>query len=181
MRTVTILIGLLVVLPGCSAFRVVGGAVEHRRTHVSADLPAGWYVESLDPAFTASRNGPRLQQISASVVPLEAPLTGTQRRYPAGMLPNEVAELALGLIEASPGHANFETLDIAYDEIAGSDGFAANVQFVDSQGLPKRMRVHGVVILGHVFQFIYEAAAAVYYDMDEPAFDAFVGSVRVAP
>lgn len=156
-----------------------GEVCTHRTTKLTAQLPGDWFVESLDPALVTTRNGLRLQQIRITAQPLDEPLAGSERRYTNSMLPNEVAEFTLGLVEAAPGHANFEVERVEFDEIAGADGYRADATFVDAAGLPKRLRVHGAIIANHVIELWYEAAKAVYYDLDEGVFDRMLETVQV--
>ncbi len=175
----TLLAITCLLLTGCTAFRATDSTVAHRHTRLTVNIPPGWYVESLDPVAVLSRNGPPLQRITISATPLGRPLAGTQRTYNDGMLPNEVADLALGLVEATPGHANFARLRLEFDQLAGADAFAAEATFVDASGLPKRLRLHGATLLGHIIQVAYEAADAVYYEMDLAAFENLLESARI--
>ena len=171
---------LPVAFSGCSTYSRVGQSFRDRKAKLVVTLPEGWMrFNPARPVLSITRDGLRLERIDVVVTPMGKKLAGTTRAYRPAMLPHEIAELSLGLIEAAESTKNFEVEDIRLDSVAGYEGYRAEAVFVDQQGLAKRLRLHGAVIGEHVCEFRYVAAQQVYYDRYAPAFDALVASARV--
>ncbi len=169
----------LIMLPGCATYSRAHSSYRHRQTGLQMELPAGWLQYTpAHPGLTLTRDGLRLECISILVTKCGAKLPGTQRVYRADMLPHELAELSLGLIESSEATKNFQIERVELVPIAGRDGFQADAIFVDEGGLPKRLRVVGFAIGQYVCELRYSAAATAYFEKYEPAFQAVVASIR---
>ncbi len=167
-------------LVGCSTYSRVGQSFRHHQTKLVVTLPEGWLrFNPARPTLSMTHNGLRLERIDVMVTQMGKKLAGTKRVYRPGMLPHEVAELSLGLIEADETTKNFNIKDIQLGSVAGHEGYRAEAAFVDQQGLAKRLRLHGVVIGEHVCEFRYVAAEHVYFDRYAPAFETLVTSARV--
>lgn len=171
----------LFLLSGCATYTKVRSPYRHRKTGLQVVLPTDWLRYTPDrPDLTLTRNGLQLERISVVVTKCGKELTGTARVYRVGMLPNEIAELSLGLIESSEVTRNFKIESVDLVRIAGRDGYQAEAVYVDKTGLPKRLRIVGFGIGNYVCELRYSAADAAYFEKYEPAFDAVVTSVRVA-
>lgn len=94
------------------------------------------------------------------------------------MLPNEIAELTLGLMEAMEGTKNFEVRTIESVKLGGHDGYRASASFTDSLGLRKRLLIHGTSMRGYVCEIEYEAAERLYYDKYLDAYRSAVSSIQ---
>jgi hypothetical protein len=182
LRRVTPWIGLalLVALPGCATYSRVGSTYRPSGTALEVQLPPGWL--RYNPArngFVMTRDGLRLETIALSSARIGKKLPKTERVYRADMLPYELAEVSLGLIEASGAAKNLKTETIELASVAGRDGYRADASYVDEQGLPKQLRMYGLIVGDHVCQMVYDAAKAVYYEKYLPAFEGLVASARV--
>ena len=170
---------VLVVVAGCATYMRADSTFEHRRSGLVVDLPAGWLrYTPARPIYAITRDGLRLEAITISVTKVGEKIKGTERSYRANMLPNEVAELSLGVIEARDVTKNFEVKAIEPAKLAGHDGYQASAAFTDPLGLRKRLLLHGAVINGYVVEMMYEAAERVYFDKYVDAYRKVVSSAR---
>jgi len=124
----------------------------------------------------ATRDGLRLEAIWISVKRMGKKLEGTRRLYQPSMLPHEIAELTLGLLEARDDTKNFQTEQIELKEVVGVEGYEARARFVDAGGLPKRLLLRGAALHGYVCEFGYVAAETAYYERYLPAYEEIVSS-----
>ena len=106
-------------------------------------------------------------------------IPGTERVYRPSMLPQEIAELSLGLTESSDQTKNFEIQNIELADVADYDGYRARAVYVDPVGLRKRLEIVGAPIQNYVCELIYIAADEVYFDRYYEIFADVVSSARV--
>ena len=168
---------LLPFVVGCAAYSPAGKSFRHWRTGLRVTLPPGWlrYGAAKQDLMLTS-DGLRLESISISLHRMGKKLPGTERTYRKEMLPAEVAELSLGLLESGGYAKNLRVERIGPVTVAGRDGYRADALFVDGGGLTKRMRLYGTVLGEYVCEMRFEGAETVYYTKHLPAFEVMVAS-----
>lgn len=172
---------LLLCCIGCADYARVKSPFKHHKTKLTVAVPSDWWqYRPPAPAYVVTKDGLRLETITIRVRKVGEELPDTERVYQAGMMPNEIAELSLGLLEAKEGTKNFEVKQITTAEVAGHEGYQAEAEYVDDTGLPKRLLIRGALIGEHVCEFIYDAQDRLYFDKHEPAFQRVVSSAAVA-
>lgn len=128
-----------------------------------------------------TRDGLRLEQISIALTKVGHDVPGTDRTYQAGMLPHEIAELSLGLLEPREGTKNFSIETIEVVNVTGHDAYKAEATYVDEGGLPKRLQIVGIMSGEFVCELLYAAADLVCFQKYEPAFEEMLAGVRTLP
>lgn len=176
----TVLVWLLLsIVGGCATYTPVGKVYRNGGARLEVELPKDWLRFTPGrPAYVITRDGLRLEKISIRMVKMGKKLPGTDRRYQPDMLPHEIAELSLGLIESSDKTSNFQVERIELARVAEHDGYKASALFTDKGGLRKHLYLYGAAIRGHVCEFRYEAAATVYFDKYVDTFEHLVTSAR---
>ncbi|NLE57161.1 MAG: hypothetical protein GX616_02285 [Planctomycetes bacterium] len=176
------LLGLLLIslcCAGCATYEPIRGTYRDRAPKILVDLPDGWLrFNPGRPDYVMTKDGLRLEKIVIRVTRMNKKIKGTDRVYREDMLPQEIAELTLGLIRQREEYVNLEVDQIELAQVAGREAYKATAVYTHGQGLHKRMCIYGVPISGYVCEFAYEAAADVYYDRYWPVFERLVGSVR---
>ncbi len=171
---------LFVLVPGCATFMPVDDVFRHRQTRLEVSPPGDWLQYTPDrPHYTMTRDGLRLEFIAINVTKAGQKLQGTDRVYRADMLPYEVAELAMGVLEASDITKNFDVERIQKTQALGQPGFKAEATFTDALGLRKRLRSYGTIVGDYVCEFRYIAAESVYFDRYLETFERTVASARL--
>ena len=167
-------------LAGCAPYGKAPKVYQHRRARLRVDVPASWLkYRPTKSALLLTRDGLRLENIEIQLHRVGKKLEGTDRVYNKQMLPLEIADLSLGLIEASDNTKNFDVTDLSLVQIASAQGFRAEGTFVDAAGLEKKMRMYGVLIGEYVIEFTFVAAMTVYFDKYSDEFERAVASARV--
>lgn len=165
---------------GCATFAPVGRQFHKRAIGLTIPLPQGWLRHTRSgSAFIMTREGMQLNTISILVTKVGAKLPGTERTYQKGMLPNEIAELALGLIENLDETKNFDIDKIEYCQFLGRDAFKASASFTDPLGLRKRLLSFGTIVGERVCELRYIASESVYFAQHLDEFMVMVNSARL--
>jgi len=165
---------------GCGPYLSAGKTYRNYATRLRVDLPEGWLQFTPErPACVITKDGFRLETISIRVTKLGKKLPATKRVYRADMLPHEIAQLSLGLMESSDEAKDFQVQEIQLAKVAGHNGYKACASFVDKQGLRKRLCLYGAVIGDSLCELRYTAAEHVYYERYLPAFEQMVVSAKV--
>jgi len=178
--TVVLVAVLLVQLFGCATYSRMGQSYRHGRTGLEVKLPAGWLrYNPARPACMITRDGLRLDAVTIATTRTGKDIPGTDRVYQSNMLPHEVAELSLGLIEARDDTKNFTVDKIELASVAEHEGYQADARYVDARGLPQRLRIYGTVIADHICEFRYTGAESVYFERYLSEFEETVSSAKV--
>lgn len=170
----------LVVMAGCATYRPVDNLYTNPQIRLQAQAPQGWQQFTSDrTAYVITRDGLRLEAISVRVVKMGKKLPGTERVYRSDMLPHEIAQLSLGLLESSDGAKNAKVEKVELAKVAGRNGYKAAAVYTDKEGLRKRLCLYGVVIGDSVCEFRYNAAEKAFYGKYLSAFEQMVASAKV--
>jgi len=165
---------------GCAAYSSVPKQFKHRRTSLVVNLPSGWLrFRSGTTAYIMTKNGLQLETIEISLRKIGKKLSGTERVFQGSMLPLEIAELSLGLIEASDATKNFKIEEIKLAHIGGQDGYEAVAHYYDTSGLKKRLLIYGMRIDDYICEFTFSAAQEVYYQKYLDVFTKLIDSVTI--
>ena len=166
---------------GCATYSPVSRRYSEFGSGLRADLPKGWL--RFNPAkdgCTITRDGLRLERVTLRTHRVGKKIEGTDRVYSAGMMPYEAADLSVGLLKAQPDVKGFEVQEIDATRVAGQEGYQIDARYVDGAGLGKRLRICGAMAGKYVYELVYEAAEAVYFQKYERVFEGIVSSVRIA-
>jgi hypothetical protein len=171
---------VLAAATGCSEYVTAPRRYSEFGSRIQVELPRGWlqHTKAKD-GFTITKDGLRLEKITIRIVRLGEKLKETDRIYTSGMMPNDAADLSVGLVKARPDIRNFEVASIDAAQFAGRDGYRVDAMYIDEGGLIRRMRMYGAVLDRHVCELTYEAAEPVYFQKYEGDFQKMVASVRV--
>lgn len=170
----------LVAVTGCATYSSAPRSYDHFWTQLQVALPEGWLQYNPESsALVITKDGLQLEQIRISMTRAGKRLEDTERRYQRGMLPHEIAELSLALLEAREDTNDFEIEKMDFATIAGHDGFHATARFLDESGLKKRVYLYGAMLDGYVFELLYVAAEQVYFEKYRPAFEHVVASASL--
>jgi hypothetical protein len=165
---------------GCSTYSRVGREYRHSGAKLRVSLPSGWLrFRPARDAYVFTRDGLQLERISIRLTKTGKKLAGTDRTYNTGMLPHEIAELSLGILDARDDTKNFvvERIDLA--TVAGYEGYVASATYTTPAGLPMRVRLCGALIGEYVCEFQYAAAADVYYHRYLTTFEELVSTAKI--
>lgn len=169
-----------IALSGCATYGPVGKTYHYRKIKLEVELPSGWLrFNQAKAAYLMTCDGLGLDAIGIHVTRMGKKLPDTQRVYRADMLPHELAELTLSLIEARDETNEFHVDNIELSDIAEHDGYRADVVFKDENGLRKRLRIYGAGIEGYLCEFRYEAADEVYFDKYVDIFENLASSATI--
>ncbi|MCH8251341.1 MAG: hypothetical protein IID36_02695 [Planctomycetes bacterium] len=167
-------------LSGCATYVPVPKAYHHSNARLSVAPPSGWLrYQDTGAAFVITRDGLQLERIRIRVVRIGKKLGSSRRAYRSDMLPHEIAQLTLGLIEARSETKGFKVHDIELAEVVGRDGYKVDATFRTRRGLRKRLRIYGAAVNGYVCEFHFLAADPVYFEKYAPDFEAMVASARI--
>lgn len=162
---------------GCSMYSPTPKYFEHSRTRLKVELPANWlrYNQSL-PTWVLTRDGLQLEVIAISSIRVGDKIKNTERRYQAGMLPYEIAELSLAILKTRDDVNDLKIEKIELATVAGREGYGATAGFVDALGLAKKLWLFGAMIDGYVCEFCFIAEESVYFEKYRGAFERLVQS-----
>jgi hypothetical protein len=171
---------------GCAAYRPVQSEYRLRGLlggpQIVLSPPAGWLEKNV-PAGSArmymfTRDGVPLENITVRATPVGKKLQNSERMYRADMLPQEVAELTMGLLQTEDNLNALKCEQIELVQLAGQDAYKANYTYTDQNGLKKRGCLLGTILDGHVIEVGFDAADEVYYDRYVADFENVVNSIR---
>ncbi len=169
----------LSLLWGCAPWIPTGGIHSAPAQNIAAELPAGWMRLNSDRFLMVTRDGVRLQHILVERIHVNDALTQTSKKFRAGMLPQEQAEILLDNTRANEKLGNVKVLENKPAKIAGQSAFRLLMSYTDSEGLEYR-RLHYGFMVGAVFYGIrYSAPRRHYFDRNLKDFEQMVATVRL--
>ncbi len=143
------------------------------------ELPSGWVRRATDSKdLFITRDGPALNAIVVARQPHDRKLPHTQRETRAGMLPFELAELALAEWKSAEATANLDILSNTPATLGGKPAARLHIRYRDGRGLPIERVMVALVDAKGRFSLLYEAPAIVYFQRGLPAFEAMLASVQ---
>jgi hypothetical protein len=142
-------------------------------------LPRGWMMPSRVPFLLLTKDGVFLQNITISRSNIAASLENTKKKFSAGMLPQEAAEVFLDDAAANEDIANFEILENRPVTIGGMAAFRAVYTYKDKDKLRYKEVTYGFVREKTFYDMSYTAPARYYFDKDLKIFENFVKSFRI--
>lgn len=174
------IVAMLAWLSGCATYSPTGREYRLPSTGVKVTLPSGWlhYTPQRD-SFVITRDGLRLERVTISATRCGKKIAGTEKVISPGLLPIELAEISMGLLQSQETVKNLNTQNIELANVAGQPGYRIDAVFVDEHGLPMRMRSYGAIIVDGACEFRLIAAEPVYFEKYLPALEELVASARI--
>lgn len=178
-KRILVLFAFLLVSCATPKWTQVGG--EYRNTHLKflVSLPQGWMRVDDKNGLAATRQGFSLQTIIISRHDISKPPPHTKKKFLPGMLPQEVAEVALDQFHSNPGYTNLEILENQPATIGGQSGFRAVFTHRSTEGLRKKEVFYGFLLNDQFYFLRYFAPQRYYFDRDLHTFESVVRSFRL--
>ena len=171
----------LALLAGCATPRwtQVGGEYKNEKLNFIVDLPQGWMRAGDEHVLNATREGFPLQHILVSRFGIDQPLANTKKKFQKGMLPQEVAEVALDQFGSDPKLTHLAILENKPAAICGNPGFRVVFTYRFKEGARYKDVVYGFLLKDHFYFLRYSAAQRHYFDRDAETFEKVVRSFRL--
>jgi hypothetical protein len=171
----------LVLLAGCATRGWVDGSGPYTSSSqkFSVKLPQGWMRANTEKFLLATRDGVLLQRIVVERLPVDKPLPHTKKTLAKGMLPQEVAEVALDDLASDRSVPGLTILENTPAAISGVPGFRAVFTLKNPDGLKIKGVYCGVLVAGWFYGIRYLAAERYYFDLDAATFEQVLQSFRI--
>ncbi len=178
---------VLFVMSGCATATArwvrQPGELKHEKGNFVVAIPEGWIVwqnTNLEK-IAITRDGFPLQQIIVGRVAIKDAMPGSKRKFQAGMLPQESAEIVADALASSKGVRNFRLLENAPATVAGHQAFRLTFTSANAADLREKDVYYGF-LSGEWFYYLrFSAAERYYFDRDRPAFDEVLRTFRLIP
>lgn len=171
----------LALLAGCATPRwtVVGGEYRDESKNVLVDLPKGWVKSGSGDSIFLTREGGALQAIIISRHEIGENLPSTKKKFQKGMLPQEVAEVALDQFHSNPAFERMTVLENRPETIGGYAGFRSVFTYRSKNGVRYKIIFCGFLLENHFYFIRYSAAQRHYFDRDAETFEKVLHSFRL--
>jgi hypothetical protein len=144
------------------------------------ELPEGWMRYTRDKYFLITRDGILLQRIAIERLNItDQHLRYTKKKFLKGMMPMEVAELALDNVSSNPEVLNFKVEENIPAKIGGFPGFRATYTQKNNDGLRLKTVYYGFMKDEWFYIIRYTAAQRYYFDKDIKTFETVVESFKL--
>ena len=176
-----ILVLFVLLIAGCATpkWTQVGGEYRNAPLKFLVDLPQGWMRVDDKNGLMVTREGFPLQMIFVNRHDISKPLAHTKKKILPGMLPQEVAEVALDQFHSNPGYKNLEILENRPATIGGQSGFRAVFTDRSEKGLRSKEVFCGFLLKDQFYFLRYIAPQRYYFDRDLETFENVVRSFRL--
>lgn len=169
----------LLLVTGCQLWNPGGTTYVDKRGKFNVHAPAGWkYATSLGPDFTASKDGPILQQIWIEHRELKKALLNSKKPLADNLGIFEVAEAVAGDIQADHSLLAFELKENVPASIGGKEGFKITFTFRTGEKLRLSETLYGCVADGQLWLLRYRAPVRHYFARDVAVFEDTVKSFK---
>jgi hypothetical protein len=176
------------IVPAILLFLLAGGCVKpfyvltgdkarYEGPGYSVELPSGWVRVNADNAvlLRLTRDGEALGKFvvrSVGVAPKD--------RIRPGMLPQEAAEVVIGILSGDRSAASFSLLENRPATLDGLPAFRLSIAWRDGDGgVARRGTWYGAISGDSYFEIYHLAAARYYFDRDASEFERLVSSFRI--
>ncbi|HMK44752.1 MAG TPA: hypothetical protein VK445_11515 [Dissulfurispiraceae bacterium] len=168
-----------VFLSGCMAWIAADGPF--KGDGYAFDLPKGWMYKWTLTGRTVdiTKDGELLQDIHASVWDIKKYKEDDKKIVKKGMLPQEVAQVAIDRLSSNKQFAQFTVLQNEPAQLAGRDGY----KLVCSYRMDKvryKSVLYGMLNGETLYRISYTAPVRYYFDRDAAAFENIVKTFRLA-
>jgi hypothetical protein len=167
---VFLLIGIVFIV-GCAPWSVVGGPYKDSALNIKVDLPDGWKKKNNTTSLIITNDGTGLQLIQINRMEVKKELTFSKKKFTAGMLPQEVAQLVVDNFKSNPNIVGQEVLENNPETIGGQQGFKLVISWNTIDGLKSKSVLYGFLLGKWYYELIYEAPVRYYYEKDVAAFE----------
>lgn len=171
---------VLILMVGCGGpWLRVGGEFTSSRENIRVEFPEKWMRLNTDDYLLITRDGVLLQNILIETIHVSDDLKHTKKKFKAGMLPQEAAEVILNNKSSNPEILNLKVLENNPAKIAGLSGFRVVSTQKNKDGLATKTVYYGF-LKGELFYGIsYSAAERYYFDQDIKTFEKVFKSFRL--
>jgi len=149
----------------------------------TVDLPVGWIKQASpnNKKLFASRNGFLLEVIAIANRPRKEAFPKTKKGADDGILPAELAELAIAEIKGEDQFTGaLNVVENEPVEIAGHEGFRIRVSFKNARGLEIQRVVEAFTDKTGYYELAFQAPALYFFDTYYPDFQKAAASFRLA-
>ncbi len=167
-------------LAGCDPWVPVEGEFKSSAHNFTVDVPPNWKCfrpEKGAVLFTV--DGRALEFIRISRAATDKPLPHAKRKFAAGMLQEEAAELIIDDLRSNPQLLNQRIVENMPDQLGGHNGFKVVYTYRTKGGLNKKGIIYGLLMEPWCYQLTYEAAERHYFAKELPAFARVKDSFRL--
>lgn len=171
----------LALLAGCQIWNPGGVPVTGKNDAFTVRAPDGWqYATAIGNDFTASKDGPILQQIWIEHRELKDKdvLPNSKRTLAATLSPFELGEAFADDLRANHTLLAFELKENAPATIDGQPGFKLTFTFRTEEKLRLSETVYGCIHGGKLWLLRYRAPTRHYFDRDSGIFEQTVKTFR---
>lgn len=171
----------LAVFAGCQIWNPGGVTVTGKNDAFTVRAPDGWkYATSIGHDFTASKDGPILQQIWIEHRDLKDKdvLPNSKRTLAANLSAFELGEAVADDIRADHKLFALEMKESAPATIGDQEGFKITFSFRTEDKLRLSETVYGCISGGKLWLLRYRAPTRHYFDRDAATFAQTVSSFR---
>lgn len=159
---------------------------KHASAKYSVQFPAGWKQISQPGGTTliASLYGPQLQSIQIDFRRHKQAFKSQKKDSRPDMDSQELADAVLAELKSLPDLQNVEVIKTAPANIAGHEGFRADLasrRTFQGDGIRFRHVVYGVTGTAGLYVLRYEAPVLHYFERGLPAFESTVASFALLP
>jgi hypothetical protein len=143
------------------------------------DLPKGWmYKWTLTGRnVDITRDGEPLQNIHASIWDIKKYKEDDKKIVKKGMLPQEVAQVAIDRLSSNKEFAQFSVLRNEPAQLAGWDGYKLVCSYKVNKVRYKSV-LYGMLKGETLYRISYTAPVRYYFDRDVAAFESIVRTFR---
>jgi hypothetical protein len=170
----------LSILAGCDPWVPVEGEFTSSAHNFIVEMPQNWKRYNPEKeGIVFTRDGLSLEFIRISRMATEKALPHAKRKFSAGMLQEEAAELIIQDMRANPNMKNQRIVENMPDRLGGHNGFKIVYTYRTKGGLKKKGVVYGLLQEPWCYQLTYEAAQRHYFAKELPDFARVKASFRL--
>jgi hypothetical protein len=174
------IVALAAALAACSTWSPVAGTTKLGEIRVEANLPPDWMQMKATDEIVFTRDGVSLEYIKIRRRKPADAMPHTEGELTSGMLPHEVADLALDDIRLTEGVTNFELIENSPFRIDGRPCYRLLYSHRIDSGLKVKTVEFGCWTRRGLYRIEYRAAAQHYFDQYLDVFERFRQGIRFA-
>ena len=179
MKRILLIAIIALIIAGCAPWIRTGGPYSSAYLNMSVELPQGWMRLNSREYLFITRDGSPLQSILIEKIHVSDTLKHTKKKFSAGMLSQEAAEVILDNMATDPTILNFEIRENSPAKVSGESGFKAVYTYKSKDGLRYKSIYYGFMLGDWFYGIQYSAPARYYFDKDLKTFEKFVSSVKL--
>src|SRR5207253_4624160 len=159
---------LLLLLPGCAPWSLVGGKYGSSDNGYEVELPGNWRKQNfIRDNLTLTKDGLALQRVVIGRFTIDKDVPHTKRKLLKAMLPHDVAEVVIDDFRANQQVSNFQVIENLPVKVAGDPGFKIVYSYQTTENLKKMGAYYGALHKQWLYFLLYEAPARHYFARDQ--------------